>query len=201
MDDFEYDRVALVKLAQRIVGDAAEAEDVVQESWLRWHRVDTSTLDNPRAYLHRLVTHQAIDQLRRVRSRPETVALPEDLAGPDSDGALAEAVSAGMLLLLETLDPVERTVFLLHEVFGYSHAEIAPVVARTERAVRQLAYRARGRVRSRQSRYRPTPAEHRVSTLRFLLATDSGQLLSYADSCGAGTGGRSPTVGGGAESR
>ncbi|MQY31646.1 sigma-70 family RNA polymerase sigma factor [Nocardia aurantia] len=184
MDDFESHREALLALARSILGNAADAQDVVQESWLRWHRVDKATVENSRAYLHRLVTHQAIDQLRRARSRPEPTELPVDLAESDSGGPeLAEAVAAAVRVLLETLDRNERVVFLLHEVFGYSHAEIAPVVARSERAVQQLAYRARQRIRAGRRRYHPTIAEHRTTTRRFLLATESGDLLTYANSC------------------
>ncbi|HVV14613.1 sigma-70 family RNA polymerase sigma factor [Amycolatopsis sp.] len=182
MNEFERHRASLLALARRILGHHADAEDVLQDAWLRWHQADTSTVENPKAYLHRLVTHQAIDQLRRTRARRE-----DDISVPGAtvtgDAEATEVVSTALHVLLETLDPVERTVFLLHEVFAFSHAEIAPVVGRTERAVRQLAYRARQRIRAGRPRHRPTAAEHRQTTERFLLATSTGDLTAYARPC------------------
>jgi RNA polymerase sigma-70 factor (ECF subfamily) len=180
MNEFEQNRASLLAVAYRILGHHADAEDVLQDAWLRWHQADTSAVANPRAYLHRLVTHQAIDQRRRTRARRE-----DDVSPPEPTVAAqdAEAVSTALRVLLETLDPVERVVFLLHEVFGFSHAEVAPIVGRTERAVRQLAYRARQRVSAGWSRFRPTAAEHRHITERFLLATSTGDLRAYAKSC------------------
>jgi RNA polymerase sigma-70 factor (ECF subfamily) len=183
MNEFEQHRASLLAVAYRILGHHADAEDALQDAWLRWHQADTSAVANPRAYLHRLVTHQAIDQLRRTRARREDDNSPPDAAVAAEDAELATAVPTALRVLLETLDPVERVVFLLHEVFGFSHAEIAPVVGRTERAVRQLAYRARQRVSAGQPRYRPTAAEHRHITERFLLATNTGDLTAYANSC------------------
>jgi len=183
MNEFEQHRASLLAVASRIVGSHADAENVLQDAWLRWHQADTSAVVNPRAYLYRLVTHQAIDQVRRTRARREDDISPPDPTVTTQDAELAEAVSTAVRVLLQTLDPVERTVFLLHEVFDFSHAEIVPVVGRTERAVRQLAYRARQRVRAGRPRYQPTAAEYRRTTERFLLATGTGDLLAYANSC------------------
>jgi RNA polymerase sigma-70 factor (ECF subfamily) len=189
MNEFEKHRASLLALAYRVLGHRSDAEDVLQDAWLRWHQADTSAVANPRAYLHRLVAHQAIDQLRRIRARREDdIVPPEPTVTAADDAELAEAVSTALRVLLETLDPMERVVFLLHEVFGFAHAEIAPVVDRTERAVRQLAYRARHRVRTGQPRHRTTAAEHRHLTERFLLATGTGDLAAYATSCAGGTG-------------
>ena len=183
MDEFEHHRASLLALAYRILGHRSDAEDVLQDAWLRWHQADTRAVANPRAYLHRLVAHQAIDQLRRIRKRREDDSAPPDPTFTAEDAERAEAVSPALRVLLETLDPVERAVFLLHEVFGFAHAEIAPIVDRTERAVRQLAYRARHRVSTGVPRHRPTTAEHRHITERFLLATSTGDLVAYATSC------------------
>jgi RNA polymerase sigma-70 factor (ECF subfamily) len=183
MNEFEPNRASLLAVAYRIVGHHTEAEDVLQDAWLRWHQADTRAVANPRAYLHRLVAHQAIDQLRRTRARREDDISPPEATVAAGDAELAEAVSAALRVLLETLDQAERVVFLLHEVFGFSHAEIAPVVGRTERAVRQLAYRARQRVSVGLPRHQPTAAEYRHTTERFLLATGTGDLMAYAKSC------------------
>lgn len=188
MYEFQQHRASLLALAYRVLGHRADAEDVLQDAWLRWQQADISAVANPRAYLHRLVAHQAIDQLRRIRARREDDIAPTEPTVAATDAELAEAVSAALRVLLETLDPVERVVFLLHEVFGFAHAEIAPVVDRTERAVRQLAYRARRRVSAGRPRYRLTAADHRRITERFLLATGTGDLMAYATSCTDGAG-------------
>jgi RNA polymerase sigma-70 factor (ECF subfamily) len=135
------------------------------------------------------VTRQSIDELRRVRARRE--AYPGDgwldgLVGTSAGPRPIDAVAAGLLVVLEALTPVERGVFLLHDVFDFSHAEIAVIVGRTERAVQQMAYRARRHVRARRLRFRPTPGEHRAVTERFLAATDLGaDLVGYGNACTA----------------
>lgn len=185
--DFERHRQALFAAAYRMLGTRADAEDVLQEAWLRWRRVDHDEVTEPRAYLFRLVTRLALDQLRRVKARRESYVgpwLPEPLVtAPDAvEGAeLAESVSMGLLVVLETLTPVERAVFVLHEAFGFSHAEIADLTGRTERAVRQLAYRARQHVHARRPRRRPDPSEHRAVTERFLAAALGGDLTALLD--------------------
>ncbi|GAA1120478.1 hypothetical protein GCM10009630_17780 [Kribbella jejuensis] len=184
---FEQHRAALWAAAYRMLGNRADADDVLQEAWLRWSRVDHGSVADAGAYLFRLVTRQAIDELRRIRARRE-VHTDEDRA---ADGSPAgprpvDEVAAGLLVVLETLAPTERAVFLLHDVFGYSHAEIAAIVGRTERAVQQLAYRARQHVRSRRPRFQPAPGEHRATTDRFLAAAVlGGDLPGYGRACAA----------------
>jgi RNA polymerase sigma-70 factor (ECF subfamily) len=187
---FERHRGALSAAAQRIVGTRTEVDDVMQEAWLSWSGVDLDEIRDPRAYLFRLVGRQSLDQIRRsrrawgnVRDVPGTEPVVADTV---QDLELAESVSAALLVMLETLAPAERTVFLLREVFGFSHAEIAAIVGRTERAVRQVAYRARGRLHTRQPRYRPTHDEHREVTERFLAALNGvGNLAAHARTCEA----------------
>jgi RNA polymerase sigma-70 factor, ECF subfamily len=181
---FECHRQALFGAAYRMLGTRADAEDVLQEAWLRWDRVDRAEVDEPRAYLFRLVTRLALDQLRRVKARREAYVgpwLPEPLLtspGAEESAELTESLSMGLLVVLETLTPVERAVFVLREAFGFSHAEIAEMTGRTERAVRQLAYRARGHVDARRPRREATPAEHREVTERFLAAAIGGDLAA-----------------------
>jgi RNA polymerase sigma-70 factor (ECF subfamily) len=173
-----------------MLGSQADADDVLQEAWLRWSRVDHGSVADPGAYLFRLVTRQAIDELRRIRARREVHA---DDGWPDGPAAgspaglrPADEVAAGLLVVLETLAPTERAVFLLHDVFGFSHAEIAVIVGRTGRAVQQMAYRARRHVRARRPRFRPTPGEHRAATERFLAAAAlGGDLAGYGRACAA----------------
>jgi RNA polymerase sigma-70 factor (ECF subfamily) len=185
--DFERHREMLFAAAYRMLGTRADAEDVLQEAWLRWNRVDHAEVDEPRAYLFRLVTRLALDQLRRVKARREAYVgpwLPEPLLtapGVEESAELAESLSMGLLVVLETLDPVERAVFVLHEAFGFAHAEIAEMTGRTERAARQLAYRARQHVHARRPRRAAAPAEHREVTERFLAAALGGDLTALLD--------------------
>lgn len=181
MDTFERHRGALTAAAYRMLGDRAGAEDVLQDAWLRWSRVDQAEVADPGAYLFRLVTRLAIDELRRVRARRE---VPGDRPDALVEPRPVDEVAEGLLVVLESLGPTERAVFLLHDVFGFSHAEIAAIVGRTERAVRQMAYRARGHVRARRPRFRPTPGEHRAVTERFLAAAAlGGDLAGYGRAC------------------
>lgn len=187
---FERHRAALSAAACRMLGNQADADDVLQEAWLRWSRVDHGSVADPGAYLFRLVTRQAIDELRRIRARREVHADDDRPDGPAAGSPVGlrpvDAVAAGLLVVLETLAPTERAVFLLHDVFGFSHAEIAAIVGRTDRAVQQMAYRARRHVRARRPRFRPTPSEHRAATERFLAAAAlGGDLVGYGRACAA----------------
>jgi RNA polymerase sigma-70 factor (ECF subfamily) len=143
-----------------MLGSVADAEDVVQESWLRWSRVDTSRVADPRSYLVQVSTRLALDRLRQAKARREDYVgpwLPEPLStGPDAEeGAeLAESVSMAMMVVLETLSPLERVAFVLHEAFEFTFAEIADILGRSEPAVRQLSRRARCHVRERRPRFR-----------------------------------------------
>jgi RNA polymerase sigma-70 factor (ECF subfamily) len=184
---FEEHRPVLMGVAYRMLGRVADAEDVVQEAWLRWSGADRTEVREPRAYLVRIVTRLAVDRLRQVRSRNEAYVgpwLPEpyvtDFGGTAPDTAeravLADSVSLAVLVVLESLSPLERAVFVLREAFGYPYADIAAVLDRGEPAVRQLAGRARKHVEERRPRYEVDPAERRDLTERFLAAADGGDL-------------------------
>jgi RNA polymerase sigma-70 factor (ECF subfamily) len=179
---FDEHRGLLVSVAYRVLGSVTDAEDAVQEAWLRWSSVDPSEIDDPRAFLVRVTTRLAIDRLRRAKARRESYVgpwLPEPvLTGrdPAEDAAMAESVSMAMLVVLETLSPLERAVFVLREAFGMPHSEIAEVLGRKEEAVRQLARRARDHVRERRIRFDADQTEQRRVTERFLQATSNGDL-------------------------
>ncbi|MFB7111487.1 RNA polymerase sigma-70 factor [Streptomyces sp. NPDC056190] len=184
---FEEHRPVLMGVAYRMLGRVADAEDVLQEAWLRWSTADRDTVREPRGYLVRVTTRLAIDRLRRIQARGESYVgpwLPEplvtDLAGtvPDAEerAVLADSVSLAVLVVLETLSPLERAVFVLREAFGYPYAEIAALLDRGEPAVRQLAGRARRHVGERRPRYEVDPAHRRDLTERFLAAAAGGDL-------------------------
>jgi RNA polymerase sigma-70 factor (TIGR02957 family) len=179
---FDEHRGLLVSVAYRILGSVSDAEDAVQETYLRWSKVDPAQVSNPRAFLVRVTTRLAIDRLRRAKTRRETYVgpwLPEPiLTSRDvaEDVALAESVSMAMLVVLETLSPLERAVFVLREAFGMPYAEIADVLGRKEEAVRQLGRRARDHVQERRSRFDTDESEQRRVTERFLQATSTGDL-------------------------
>lgn len=184
---FDEHRGLLVSVAYRVLGSITDAEDAVQEAWLRWSNVDHSRVADPRAFLVRVTTRLAVDRLRRVKARresyvgpwlPEPVLTGRDPLGrdPAEDAAMAESVSMAMLVVLETLSPLERAVFVLREAFGMPHAEIANVLGRKEEAVRQLARRAREHVRERRTRFDADRGEQRRVTERFLEAATGGDL-------------------------
>jgi RNA polymerase sigma-70 factor (TIGR02957 family) len=182
--DFAECRSLLFTIAYEILGSAADAEDVVQDSYIRWHRASREHIEHPRAYLVRTVTRQALNHLRAARRRREEYVgpwLPEPIrTGPDvsEDAVLAESVSMAMLLVLETLSPDERAVFVLREVFGYSHHEVADVVGKTEATVRQIAHRAREHVRSRRRRFHHDPRTAQEIVGRFLHAANTGDVTA-----------------------
>jgi len=186
-DVFEEHRPVLLGVAYRMLGRVADAEDVVQEAWLRWSRADRSEVREPRAYLVRVTTRLAIDRLRQVKARGESYVgpwLPEPYVTDFGDrvpdtaerAVLADSVSFAVLIVLESLSPLERAVFVLREAFGYPYAEIAAMLDRGEAAVRQLAGRARRHVEERRPRYEVDPAERRDLTERFLAAAAGGDL-------------------------
>jgi RNA polymerase sigma-70 factor (ECF subfamily) len=185
-DPFAVHRDLLFTVAYEMLGSAADAEDVVQEGWLRWSQVDQSRVDNPRAYAVRIVTRLALNQMRTLGRRREAYVgpwLPDPLlTGPDvaEDVVLAESVSLAMLVVLESLAPTERAVFVLREVFGFEHTEIAQAVDKSPAAVRQIAHRAREHVRARRPESRVSHAERLEVTRRFAAAAatgDPGPLL------------------------
>ncbi|MBU7597982.1 RNA polymerase sigma-70 factor [Streptomyces sp. P38-E01] len=181
-DPFVTHRGLLFTVAYEMLGSAADAEDVVQESWLRWAGADREQVREPRAYLVRIVTRQALNRMRTVaRRREEYIGqwLPEPLlTTPDvaEDVELAESVSMAMLTVLETLQPVERAVFVLREVFAVSHEEIAAALDKTTAATRQIARRARTHVEARRPRVRVSAAEREQVSERFLAAVRGGDL-------------------------
>ena len=181
-DPFVAHRSLLFTVAYEMLGSATDAEDVVQESWLRWAEVDHAQVRDPRAYLVRVVTRQALNRLRTTsRRREEYVGewLPEPLlTSPDvaEDVELAESVSIAMLTVLETLGPTERAVFVLREVFDMPYGEIAEAIARPAATVRQIARRAREHVAARRPRVPVSRSEQAAVVERFLLALRTGQL-------------------------
>jgi RNA polymerase sigma-70 factor (TIGR02957 family) len=184
-DPFVAHRSLLFTVAYEMLGSAADAEDVVQETWLRWADPGAATraaVRDPRAYLVRIVTRQALNRIRtQVRRREEYVGpwLPEPLlTSPDvaEDVELAESVSIAMLTVLETLGPVERAVFVLREVFETPYEEIAEAVDRTPSSVRQIAHRARQHVAARRPRVQVRRAEQEAVVERFLTAVRSGDI-------------------------
>ncbi|MEU6040288.1 RNA polymerase sigma-70 factor [Actinomadura sp. NPDC047616] len=180
-------RNLLFTVAYEMLGSATDAEDVLQETWLRWVGVDQATVREQRAYLVRIVTRQALDRLRALGRRKESYVgpwLPEPLlTAPDvaEDVELADSVSMAMLLVLETLQPTERAVFVLREVFDLDYDEIAEAVDKTPAAVRQLAYRARAHVAARRPRGTVSPAETRAALHAFQRAVQTGDLQSLLD--------------------
>jgi RNA polymerase sigma-70 factor (ECF subfamily) len=186
-DAFTRHRRLLFTVAYEMLGSASDAEDVVQETWLRWSNVDQTVVRDHRAYLVRITTRQALNRLRTLaRRREEYVGewLPEPLAtGPDvaADVELAEHVSIAMLTVLETLAPAERAVFVLREVFDVGYDEIARAVEKSPAAVRQIAHRAREHVAARSPRVQVSAAEQQAAVDRFLAAVRSGDLQGLLD--------------------
>lgn len=186
-DVFEEHRSLLTGVAYRMLGRVADAEDVVQEAWLRWSAADRDDVREPRGWLVRVTTRLAIDRLRHIGSRRESYVgpwLPEPIVtdfGPEvpdtaERAVLADSVSLAVLVVLETLSPPERAVFVLREAFGFPYAEIAATLEKSEAAVRQLAGRARRHVGERRHRYDVDPVQCRDLTERFLAAAAGGDL-------------------------
>ncbi|MGW6457361.1 RNA polymerase sigma-70 factor [Streptomyces sp. NPDC055078] len=186
-DVFEEHRPVLTGVAYRMLGRVADAEDVVQDAWLRWSARERADIGEPRAYLVRITTRLAVDRLRQIKSRREAYIgpwLPEPIAtdfgrsAPDlaEQAVLADSVSFAVLVVLESLSPLERAVFVLREAFEFPYAEIATTLDRSEAAVRQLAGRARRHVDERRPRFDVDPGEYRELTERFLAAASGGDL-------------------------
>ncbi|WP_405393753.1 RNA polymerase sigma-70 factor [Microbispora hainanensis] len=180
-------RNLLFTVAYEMLGSAADAEDVLQETWLRWAGVDLGTVRDQRAYLVRIVTRQALMRLRALGRRRESYVgpwLPEPLlTAPDvaEDVELAESVSMAMLLVLETLSPTERAVFVLREVFDLDYDEIADAVGKSQAAVRQIAHRARSHVAARRPRDTVPPDQTRHALQAFKQAVETGDLQRLLD--------------------
>jgi RNA polymerase sigma-70 factor, ECF subfamily len=182
VEPFTENRRLLFTVAYEMLGAAADAEDVVQEVWLRWSRADRSDVLEPRAYLVRITTRLALNRLRTLQRSRETYVgpwLPDPiLTTPDAALPVerAEEVSLALLVVLETLSPVQRAVFVLREVFDLPYQEIAEVLDRDVAAVRQTAHRAREHVRARRPRYTPAGPQHAEATERFLTACFTGDV-------------------------
>ncbi|MFJ9059904.1 RNA polymerase sigma-70 factor [Streptomyces sp. NPDC102409] len=180
-------RNLLFTVAYEMLGSAADAEDVLQETWLRWAGVDLATVRDRRAYLVRITTRQSLGRLRTLGRRKESYVgtwLPEPLlTAPDvaDDVELADSVSMAMLLVMETLAPGERAVFVLREVFDLGYEEIADAVGKSPAAVRQTAHRARAHVAARRPRGTVSRAETRDALDAFRQATETGDLQGLLD--------------------
>ncbi|WP_235848069.1 RNA polymerase sigma-70 factor [Mycolicibacterium holsaticum] len=179
---FAEHRRLLFSIAYRMFGSAADAEDVVQDAWFKWSAADRSQIADPKAYLSRIVSNLSVERLRSTRRQRETYVgpwLPEPIL-TDTDTAedvvAAESISMAMLVVLETLSPLERAVFVLKEVFDFSYAEIAKAVERSEPAVRQAGHRAREHVQARRPRFEADRVKKREATERFFAATTGGDI-------------------------
>ena len=186
-DPFVRHRNLLFTVAYEMLGSASDAEDVVQETWLRWVGVDHAVVRDSRAYLVCIVTNQALDRLKSLARRREDYVgewLPEPLlTSPDvaADVELADSLSIAMLTVLETLSPTERAVFVLREVFEIPYEEIAQAVDKSSAAVRQIAHRARQHVAAGRPRIPVSPTEQREAVERFLAAVRHGDLQGLLD--------------------
>ena len=207
---FAEHRPLLFTLAYQILGSASDAEDVVQDSYLRW--IEADAVEHPRSYLAQIVARQALNALRTHKRRREDYVgawLPEPIqTAPDvsDDAVLAESVSMAMLLVLETLSPDERVVFVLHEVFGYRYPEIARMTGKSDPAVRQIAHRAREHVQARRRRFTPDATLARATVTTFLRAAHTGdidglvavlapEVVAFSDGGGQVSAARRPVVG------
>ena len=174
---FEDRRGTMIGLAYRMLGSRAEAEDVVQDAWLRW-RTAPAEVANADAYLNRVVTRLCLDRLKSARARREVYVgewLPEPVLDAEALSPADDSdLSVAFLLALERLTPLERAAFLLHDVFDTPFSEVASTLGRSEAACRQLAARARSHVKEAKPRYRPTPEEEKRLTEAFLTAAFTG---------------------------
>jgi RNA polymerase sigma-70 factor (ECF subfamily) len=176
-------RPRLLGIAYRMLGTRQEAEDVVQEAYLRWRRAEVGSVRSPPAWLVSVTTRLCIDRLRSLKTDREAYVgpwLPEpivaELTSPESELEKAQHLSIGFLLMLERLSPDERACFLLHEALDFDYAEIADVLQRSEGACRQLLYRAKRRLGEPRARFRPSPAQHRALVEQFVAATTAGDI-------------------------
>jgi RNA polymerase sigma-70 factor (TIGR02957 family) len=182
---FDQHRRLLFTVAYQMLGSVTDAEDVVQDAWLRWSAADRDDVADPRAYLVRTASRLALDRLTSARARreayvgpwlPEPLLTDDDTRGPEEAAELGEQLSLALLVVLETLSPVERAVFVLREAFGLSFAEVAAVLGRSEAAVRQQAHRAREHVQARRPRFATDRRTQREVTERFVAAATGGDV-------------------------
>ncbi|WP_119726805.1 RNA polymerase sigma-70 factor [Thermomonospora amylolytica] len=186
-ETFVAHRNLLFTVAYELLGSAADAEDVLQETWLRWIEIDVEQVRDQRAYLVRITTRQSLNRLRTMKRRKEAYVgswLPEPLlTTPDvaEDVELAESVSMAMMLVLERLAPTERAVFVLREVFDVGYDEIAEAVGKSPAAVRQIAHRARRHVEARRPRRMVSPSQTRAAVESFRRALETRDLQGLLD--------------------
>lgn len=206
---FEQHRPRLLRLAYRMLGSVSEADDIVQEAWLRWRRVDPGDIEQPAAWLARTVTRLCLDTLKSARARREAYVgnwLPEPIFEPEDSGPALDDLTLSLMMALERLSPLERAAFLLHDVFGTPLAEVAVTLGREAVAVRQLAARARRHVRDARPRYPVTRDEGDRIARAFYAASNQGDLAGLrsllaeavvltADGGGKSTAWRRPIVG------
>lgn len=181
---FERDRGHLTRVAYRMLGSATEAEDAVQEAWLRLSRSDASTVGNLSGWLTTVVARVCLDMLRARKSRreePLDQPAAEAIAGaddPERELDMADSLGVALLVVLETLPPPERVAFVLHDMFDLPFEEIAPIVGRSTDAARQLASRARRRVKGGSDNFEPSRERHRSVVEAYLKASRSGDLAA-----------------------
>ena len=184
---FEAHRRALTGLAYRMLGSRAEAEDVVQDAYLRWHAADRAAIEAPRSYLGTVVTRLCLDRMKSAQARRELYVgqwLPEPVVDEafedESAGDVAHDISVALIMLLERLSPLERASFLLHDVFGVDFAEVARALGRGEAACRQLAARARAHVQAERPRFQASPEEGHRLAAAFRQAADAGDIAALS---------------------
>ncbi len=212
VETFNEQRPLLFSIAYRMLGSAMDAEDIVQEAFVRWHRTSDAEVQSPKAYLSTIITRLCIDQLRSARVQREVYIgpwLPEPLVTedmPDKNVELADSLSMAFLVLLESLSPTERAVFLLREVFDYDYEEIAKIVDKTEANCRQMVRRARQHITERRPRYEVSQEQRQEITRQFMQACINGDMdglltlladdiTSYSDGGGKVTAARIPIIG------
>ncbi len=183
-DTFTPYRAYVFSIAYRMLGSVMDAEDMVQETFLHWRKVDQAGVESPKAYLATIVTRLCIDYLRSARVQRETYVgpwLPEPLiieSGPSAEGmtALSDSLSTAFLILLESLTPTERAAFLLREVFAYDYAEVAEIIEKSEANVRQIVRRARQHIQERRPRFEPSSTDQTALLEQFMLACVAGDM-------------------------
>jgi RNA polymerase sigma-70 factor, ECF subfamily len=176
---FERHRPLALSLAYRMLGSRAESEDVVQEAWLKWSTASPDTIESERAWITTVVTRLCLDVLKSARTRREQYVgpwLPEPIEASALPHMDLQSISLGFLVLLESLSPLERAVLVLHDVFDYSHAEVAQIVGSTEIACRQALSRAKAQARAKRPRFASTRAAHERLLRAFMQAVQAGDL-------------------------
>lgn len=211
---FERHRPYLFRVAYGMLGRVVQAEDVVQEAWIRWRNVDRTEVQSDRAYLSTIVTRLCLDELKSARNRREEYVgpfLPEPIVDkekktPAEIAELADSLSTAMLVLLENLTPVQRAVFLLYEIFGYDYASVAEVIGKSEVNCRKIGQRARERIEDEKPRFEPGKEEQEQLLKSFMDAINNGNVarleklladeaIAYSDGGGKVTAARKPIYG------